>query len=176
MEMVSCFVHDVFDLFYYKIVARGLLTGANLGHYRPSPPAKKVLIMYNIAYFCKNIKLLYMKTGDTMRTGQLLKFYRELRNLSPETLADVIGLDYRTYLKIENGARDLKVPELLKISEQLEITPDKLLTPESTINSFSNFTSNSSCIGNNYSNIISVNEELLKSIHEVLKQISDKLK
>lgn len=73
-------------------------------------------------------------------TGQLLKFYREMKNISPEILAEAIQVDYRTYLKIENGVRELKVSELLKLSESLEIEPEKLLDEKSTSNSFNHFT------------------------------------
>jgi len=109
------------------------------------------------------------------QSGQLLKFYRELRNLSPEVLAEEIGVDYRTYLKIENRSREMKVSELLKLSERLEISPEMLYSTERIFNSFNNIESISFCVGNNNSNNVVANEDLLEQIRILLKKIIDKL-
>jgi len=67
-------------------------------------------------------------------SGQLLRIYREMRNLAPEVLADLLDLNYRTYLKIENGQRDLRVTEMIKLSEKLDIPPEWLYTQNSQKN------------------------------------------
>ncbi|MCB0605635.1 MAG: helix-turn-helix transcriptional regulator [Saprospiraceae bacterium] len=108
-----------------------------------------------------------------MISGQLLKFYREAKNLSPESLAEVIQVDYRTYLKIENGTRDMKVSELLKLSVRLEIDPEKLLDEKSTSNSFNQFTNSN--YSNNYGNNITVSEEMLITIKKLLESILKKM-
>jgi len=88
-----------------------------------------------------------------------------MRNLAPEVLADLLDLNYRTYLKIENGQRDLRVTEMIKLSEKLDIPPEWLYTQNSQSINFSKKLDNE---GNSNNPHWTNSEGLLHSIHEVL--------
>lgn len=108
-------------------------------------------------------------------TGKLLKFYRELRNNTPEVLAESINIDYRTYLRIENGKRELKVSEMIKLSEILEISPEMLYSNPNLDDNIKhlNNTDNHRYSGDNRNSDL---KQLLRSIYDVLKAILIKLK
>ncbi len=115
--------------------------------------------------------------NETVQTGQLLKFFREYRNFTPEDLAEVIAVDYRTYIKIENGQREIRFNELLLLCEKLKISPAVFYNGFNFSNNFTDITSTSSCVGYNNSNHVTIaNDEILKALHELLITQFDFLK
>ncbi len=66
--------------------------------------------------------------GDLQRTvGKNLRAYREVRNLSQEAFADLLGY-HRTYMGgVERGERNLTLKSLERIAEKLGVEPLELL-------------------------------------------------
>ena len=56
-----------------------------------------------------------------------LKELRQARGLTPEQLAELIGVDLRTYKSYELGKTTPRIPILKKIVIALETTSDELL-------------------------------------------------
>lgn len=68
--------------------------------------------------------------GDLQRTlGRNLRSYREVRGLSQEAFAGVLGL-HRTYMGgIERGERNLTLKSVERLAGRLGIPPLDLLLP-----------------------------------------------
>jgi transcriptional regulator with XRE-family HTH domain len=66
--------------------------------------------------------------GDLQRrVGRSLRAYRQVRGLSQEAFADVLGV-HRTYMGgIERGERNLTLKSLERIAAQLDLDPLALL-------------------------------------------------
>jgi transcriptional regulator with XRE-family HTH domain len=66
--------------------------------------------------------------GDLQRTvGRNLRAYRQERQLSQESFADVLGV-HRTYMGgLERGERNLTLKSLERIAAQLQVSPLDLL-------------------------------------------------
>lgn len=71
--------------------------------------------------------------GELQRTfGENLRAYREARELSQETFADVLGI-HRTYMGgIERGERNLTLQSVERIAGKLDLAPLVLLTPDAS--------------------------------------------
>ena len=59
-----------------------------------------------------------------MTTGEKIRYYRNLRGMSQETLGELSGIHYATIKKYELGIRNPKPEQLLKISNALGISLD----------------------------------------------------
>lgn len=59
--------------------------------------------------------------------GQRIKELRKERSLTQEKLAELIGIDTRNLIKIENGQTFPRVNTLDKLIEVFDITPDEIL-------------------------------------------------
>lgn len=57
-----------------------------------------------------------------MTTGEKIRYYRNLRRMSQETLGELSGIHYATIKKYELGIRHPKPEQLLKISNALGIS------------------------------------------------------
>ena len=57
-----------------------------------------------------------------MTTGEKIRYYRNLRGMSQETLGEISGIHYATIKKYELGIRNPKPEQLLKISNALGIS------------------------------------------------------
>ena len=57
-----------------------------------------------------------------MTTGEKIRYYRNLRGMSQETLGELSGIHYATIKKYELGIRNPKPEQLLKISNALGIS------------------------------------------------------
>lgn len=59
--------------------------------------------------------------------GKRIKELRKERSLTQEKLAELIGIDTRNLIKIENGQTFPRVNTLDKLIEVFDITPDEIL-------------------------------------------------
>ncbi len=62
--------------------------------------------------------------------GKRIKELRKERSLTQEKLAELIGIDTRNLIKIENGQTFPRVNTLDKLIEVFDITPDEILKTE----------------------------------------------
>ncbi len=62
--------------------------------------------------------------------GKRIKELRKERSLTQERLAELIGIDTRNLIKIENGETFPRVNTLDKLIEVFDITPDEILRTE----------------------------------------------
>ena len=66
----------------------------------------------------------------TVRTNEIaerLKAIRNIRKISQEKMAELLGVTYSTYVKIENANQNLTIKHLINICDVLNITSDSLL-------------------------------------------------
>lgn len=62
--------------------------------------------------------------------GKRVKELRKQRSYTQEQLAELIGIDTRNLIKIENGQTFPRVSTLDKLIEVFDITPDEILRTE----------------------------------------------
>ncbi len=62
--------------------------------------------------------------------GKRIKELRKERSLTQEKLAELIGIDTRNLIKIENGETFPRVNTLDKLIEVFDITPNEILKTE----------------------------------------------
>lgn len=62
--------------------------------------------------------------------GKRIKELRKERAITQEKLAELIGIDTRNLIKIENGETFPRVNTLDKLIEVFDITPDEILRTE----------------------------------------------
>ena len=62
--------------------------------------------------------------------GKRIKELRKERSLTQEKLAELIGIDTRNLIKIENGETFPRVNTVDKLIEVFDITPDEILKTE----------------------------------------------
>ena len=62
--------------------------------------------------------------------GKRIKELRKERAITQERLAELIGIDTRNLIKIENGETFPRVNTLDKLIEVFDITPDEILKTE----------------------------------------------
>ena len=55
-----------------------------------------------------------------MTTGEKIRYYRNLRGMSQETLGEISGIHYATIKKYELGIRNPKPEQLLNVSDFLK--------------------------------------------------------
>lgn len=91
-----------------------------------------------------------------MNTGLGIKLLREHKQISRETMADLLSMSVATYLKIESGERIPNINEILIISEKFEIDPSFFIKKDGIFITNGN---NSPCVGNG--NIITMDQNLL---------------
>jgi transcriptional regulator with XRE-family HTH domain len=61
------------------------------------------------------------------RLRELIREYRELRRLSQEEVAQMIGISRLSYHRVENGTRRLDKEELKAVCSAIGVNPDALL-------------------------------------------------
>lgn len=59
--------------------------------------------------------------------SQKIRFFRKLKRFTQESLAEVVGINYRHLQKLESGKVDIKVETLERISEKLDVPACYLL-------------------------------------------------
>jgi len=107
-----------------------------------------------------------------MDTGLLIRESRERKNMSRETISDLLGIHVNTYAKIENGEREPDRRELEIICEVLELNP--VLFFKSARNSYFNNGDNSPGVYGN-GNVITMDRNLVESFIRLVDKLSDKL-
>ncbi len=68
-----------------------------------------------------------MDAMDTLRIGQKIKKLRELKNLTQEHMAEVIGLSQSAYSRIELGDTEVTYSKLERISQELGMRPEEVI-------------------------------------------------
>lgn len=63
---------------------------------------------------------------DLPDAARRLKAVRESEGLTKAEFADMLGVDRSTYIKIEDGAREIRVPMALRLAELFGISLDFL--------------------------------------------------
>ena len=62
-----------------------------------------------------------------MEIYEKIRLLRESQGLSQESVAQIIGMNQKSYSRIENGSTSLKITCLEKIAKTLNIEPGRLL-------------------------------------------------
>jgi transcriptional regulator with XRE-family HTH domain len=99
-----------------------------------------------------------------MELHEKVKFYREAKKLSQDSVAYNLGLDQSQYSRRENGTIQFKSDEISKLCETLEISPLELFNSESVI------FNNTNQQGGNFGQYISFPEELQKQYELRIKE------
>ena len=99
-----------------------------------------------------------------MELHEKVKFYREAKKLSQDSVAYNLGLDQSQYSRRENGTIQFKSDEISKLCETLEISPLELFNSESVI------FNNTNQQGGNFGQYISFPEELQKKYELRIKE------
>jgi transcriptional regulator with XRE-family HTH domain len=68
-----------------------------------------------------------MDAMDNLRIGQKIKKLRELKNLTQEHMAEVIGLSQSAYSRIELGDTEVTYSKLERISQELGMRPEEVI-------------------------------------------------
>jgi transcriptional regulator with XRE-family HTH domain len=116
---------------------------------------------------------------DTLRIGQKIKKLRELKNLTQEHMAEVIGLSQSAYSRIELGETEVTYSKLERISAELGMRPEEVIAfNESMVfNVMHNQTGNGLVIQNSdiERRLFEQQIELLREENKHLKTVIDKL-
>lgn len=99
-----------------------------------------------------------------MELHEKVKFYREAKKLSQDSVAYNLGLDQSQYSRRENGTIQFKSDEISKLCETLEISPLELFNSETVI------FNNTNQQGGNFGQYISFPEELQKQYELRIKE------
>lgn len=75
----------------------------------------------------------FQSVYDAKAVGKRIRRQREMRGLTQEDAAELVGRSLRFYADIERGACGMSVATLLKISAIYETTPDSLLLAQEPI-------------------------------------------
>ena len=75
----------------------------------------------------------FQSVYDAKAVGSRIRRCRELRGLTQEAAAELIGRSLRFYADIERGASGMSVDTLLAISALYETTPDALLLAQEPV-------------------------------------------
>lgn len=104
-----------------------------------------------------------------MDLGSKIRFFRELKGISQESLATQIGISQQAYQKIESGATKLDIQRAEKIANELDVKLDFLL-------SFSpaNYWYNCSMSGNGTFNN-NLPNELIESYKEQIENLKNEV-
>ncbi|MBO6086738.1 helix-turn-helix transcriptional regulator [bacterium] len=59
--------------------------------------------------------------------GQNIKKYRNLKNISQETLAEIVGLSREYIARVETGVKRISLKKLFEIADTLEVNCSDLV-------------------------------------------------
>ena len=99
-----------------------------------------------------------------MEILERVKFYREAKRISQESVAFKLGLDQSQYSRRESGMIKFDSDEITKVCEVLEVTPMELFNTESVI------FNNTNQQGGNFGQYIALPEDLIKQYDLRLKE------
>lgn len=109
-----------------------------------------------------------------MKIGEKIRVIREVKGITPKTMADELEMTLGGYLKIERNEVDVNTDKIEKISNLLGVKPYELLVEDKIVLNFSNneFTNGA------YGGINNINfpEELKHLYNDKIKLLEDKVK
>jgi len=109
-----------------------------------------------------------------MKTGEKIKILREIKKMTPEYIADELGMSVSGYRKIERGSVRLSTEKLEKISTILDVAPNELLTSETlSFNITNNKNSNNGHTNNGY-NVYNFPDDLKQLYEDKIKLLEEK--
>lgn len=71
--------------------------------------------------------------ADRVEFGGRVRYYRELREFTPEDLATRVGKSTSTISRIETGTQNVAVGDIKKLAEALQVLPSALIDAERTL-------------------------------------------
>jgi transcriptional regulator with XRE-family HTH domain len=99
-----------------------------------------------------------------MEIHERVKFYREAKRMSQDSVAFKLGLDQSQYSRRENGVIKFDSDEITKVCEVLDITPMELFNTESVI------FNNTNQQGGNFGQYIALPDDIIKQYELRLKE------
>jgi transcriptional regulator with XRE-family HTH domain len=99
-----------------------------------------------------------------MQLHEKVKFYRESKRLSQESVAFKLGLDQSQYSRRENGTIKFNSDEISQLCSTLEVSPMELFSAESVI------FNNTNQQGGNFGQYIALPEELQRQYELRIKE------
>ncbi len=99
-----------------------------------------------------------------MEIHERVKFYRESKRMTQDSVAFKLGLDQSQYSRRESGVIKFDSDEIAKVCEVLDITPMELFNTESVI------FNNTNQQGGNFGQYISLPDDLIKQYELRLKE------
>ncbi len=99
-----------------------------------------------------------------MQLHEKVKYYREAKRMSQDSVAFQLGLDQSQYSRRENGSIKFNSDEISQLCQVLEVTPLELFNSESVI------FNNTNQQGGNFGQYIALPEELQKQYELRIKE------
>jgi transcriptional regulator with XRE-family HTH domain len=99
-----------------------------------------------------------------MEIHERVKFYRESKRMTQDSVAFKLGLDQSQYSRRESGVIKFDSDEIAKVCEVLDITPMELFNTESVI------FNNTNQQGGNFGQYIALPDDLIKQYELRLKE------
>jgi transcriptional regulator with XRE-family HTH domain len=99
-----------------------------------------------------------------MEIHERVKFYRESKRMTQDSVAFKLGLDQSQYSRRESGVIKFNSDEITKVCEVLDITPMELFNTESVI------FNNTNQQGGNFGQYIALPDDLIKQYELRLKE------
>jgi transcriptional regulator with XRE-family HTH domain len=101
--------------------------------------------------------------------GERIRKIRDLRGLSQENMAELIGVSLPTYADIERGKRDVPFGRLEQIVEKLGVTLNDILNFNDRVNNFFDQCSNTNVNAGNERNTNTNNYSVKEFQHQIEK-------
>jgi transcriptional regulator with XRE-family HTH domain len=68
-----------------------------------------------------------LNLAERKQIANRIKAYRSAKRISQEKMAELLGITYSTYTKIEHGAQNITIKHLIKLCRILNVTADAIL-------------------------------------------------
>ncbi len=131
--------------------------------------------MYSIVYVIREYYLYLNKKVD-MKLHEKVKYFREVKKISQDSIAHELGLNQSQYSRRENGSIKFNSEEIASLSKILDVNPAELFGDQSII------FNNKDQSGGNFAQYINLPEELinqyelrLKEKDEIIQLLKDKI-
>lgn len=112
-----CVLLPVFILVHFCDLVLFVLYSTHL-----CPPSDLINFQYTNVSHCDRIGVTIHRGAFFMTTGEKIKYFRNMRGISQETLGQLSGINSATIKKYEYGIRNPKPDQLLKIANALGIS------------------------------------------------------
>ncbi len=99
-----------------------------------------------------------------MKLHEKVKYYREIKRLSQESMAFELGLNQSQYSRRENGSIKFDSEEISNLSKILDVSASELFGDEAVI------FNNTNQSGGNFGQYVQLPEELIKQYETRLKE------